>query len=122
MYEQLQQLYEKHKDEGFEVLAFPCNQFGKQEPGSNKDIKEFVASKGAKFTVFDKIEVNGKNAHPLFLYLRKELKGTLGSSVKWNFTKFLCDRQGKPQKRYAPPSKPLNFEDDVVTYLKEEAK
>jgi len=117
MYDQLQKLYAKHADKGFEILAFPCNQFGKQEPGTNAEIKAFAASKGATFKIFDKIEVNGKNAHPLFSFLRKELKGTLGSSVKWNFTKFLCDSNGKPVKRYSPPSKPLGFEDDIVQML-----
>jgi len=117
MYEQLQQIYARNVDKGFEILAFPCNQFGKQEPGTNEEIKAFAFSKGATFKIFDKIEVNGKNAHPLFLFLRKELKGTLGSSVKWNFTKFLCDRNGKPVKRYGPPSKPLGFENDILELL-----
>jgi len=117
MYEQMQQIYDRNKDKGFEILAFPCNQFGKQEPGTNEEIKTFAFSKGATFTIFDKIEVNGKNAHPLFLFLRKELKGTLGSSVKWNFTKFLCDRSGKPVRRYGPPSKPLSFENDIIELL-----
>jgi len=113
----MQQLYAKYADKGFEILAFPCNQFGKQEPGTNEQIKAFAASKGATFRIFDKIEVNGKNTHPLFLFLRKELKGTLGSSVKWNFTKFLCDKTGKPQKRFGPPTKPLSFEQDIVDML-----
>jgi len=113
----MQILYTKYAAQGFEILAFPCNQFGKQEPGTNQQIKEFVASKGATFPIFDKIDVNGKNTHPLFLFLRKELKGTLGSSVKWNFTKFLCDRTGKPVKRFGPPTKPLSFEQDIVDLL-----
>jgi len=119
MYTQLNQIYANNKDKGFEILAFPCNQFGKQEPGTNEEIKKFAASKGATFKMFDKVEVNGKNAHPFFLYLRKELKGTLGSSIKWNFTKFLCNRLGKPVKRYSPPSKPLSFESDILQLLKE---
>jgi len=113
----MQKLYQKHSEKGFEILAFPCNQFGRQEPGSNQQIKEFAASKGATFTIFDKIDVNGKNAHALFLYLRKNLTGTLGSSVKWNFTKFLCDRQGKPIRRYGPRTKPLTFEQDILDLL-----
>jgi len=113
----MQILYLKYAAQGFEILAFPCNQFGKQEPGTNQQIKEFVASKGATFPIFDKIDVNGKNTHPLFLFLRKELKGTLGSSVKWNFTKFLCDRTGRPVKRFGPPTKPLSFEQDIVELL-----
>jgi len=113
----MQILYSKYAEKGFEILAFPCNQFGGQEPGTNEQIKEFARSKGATFKMFDKIDVNGKTAHPLFLYLRKELKGTLGSSVKWNFTKFLCDRNGKPIKRFGPPTKPMSFEQDIVELL-----
>jgi len=113
----LQQLYQRHADKGFEILAFPCNQFGKQEPGTNEEIKAFAASKGATYALFDKIDVNGKNAAPFFLFLRKELTGTLGSSIKWNFTKFLCDRQGKPVKRYGPPTKPFTFEQDILDLL-----
>jgi glutathione peroxidase-family protein len=119
MYDQMQQLFSKYNEKGFEILAFPCNQFGKQEPGTNEQIKKFAQTKGAMFKLFDKVNVNGKAAHPLFVYLRKELKGTLGSSVKWNFTKFLCNRQGKPVKRYAPNSKPLSFESDIVALLEE---
>jgi len=110
-------LYAKYAEKGLEILAFPCNQFGKQEPGTNEEIKAFVAKKGATFKLFDKVDVNGKNTHPLFLFLRKELKGTLGSSIKWNFTKFLCDRSGKPVKRYGPPTKPLSFEQDIAGLL-----
>jgi len=113
----MQQLYAKYADKGFEILAFPCNQFGKQEPGTNQEIKDFAASKGATWPLFDKVDVNGKNACPVFLFLRKELTGTLGSTVKWNFTKFLCDRSGKPVKRYGPPTKPLTFEQDIQDLL-----
>jgi glutathione peroxidase len=120
MYTQLQELYTKHSDKGFVVLAFPCNQFGNQEPGTNDQIKQFVKNEfGITFPVFDKLEVNGPNAHPLFLYLRSQLTGVLGTSVKWNFTKFLCDRKGKPIKRYSPPSKPLSFEEDIVQLLQQ---
>jgi len=118
MYTQLQELYSKHADKGFVILAFPCNQFGKQEPGSNEQIKLFIKTEfGITFPVFDKIEVNGPNTHPLFLYLRSRLTGVLGTSVKWNFTKFLCDRSGQPVKRYGPPSKPFGFEEDVLQLL-----
>lgn len=120
MYEQMQELYKRHADKGFEVLAFPCNQFGKQEPGSNEKIKEFAQSKGATFPMFDKVLVNGKDAHPLFQFLKANLKGTLGTSVKWNFTKFLCDRNGIPVKRYGPPTKPLNFESDILALLEQQ--
>jgi len=120
MYEQMQELYKRHKDKGFQILAFPCNQFGKQEPGTNDEIKQFVKEKfNVQFPVFDKINVNGKDAHPVFIFLRSQLTGVLGSSVKWNFTKFLCNRQGIPVKRYGPPSKPFAFEDDILKLLDE---
>jgi len=120
MYEQMQELYKRHKDKGFEILAFPCNQFGKQEPGTNEEIKQFVKEKfSVGFPVFDKINVNGKDAHPIFSFLRSQLSGVLGSSVKWNFTKFLCDRRGVPVKRFGPPSKPFSFEDDIIKLLAE---
>jgi len=120
MYPQLQEMYDKYKDKGFIVLGFPCNQFGKQEPGTNEEIKTFVATKFATpitFPIFDKIDVNGTTAHPMFTFLRSKLTGTLGSSVKWNFTKFLCDRQGIPIERYSPVTKPVSFEDQVVKLL-----
>jgi len=111
-------LYEKYNNRGFEILAFPCNQFGKQEPAPNQDIEKFVKEKfNVTFPMFSKINVNGKEADPLFLYLRSELTGTLGTSVKWNFTKFLCNRKGKPIKRYGPPTKPLSFEDQIIALL-----
>jgi len=119
-YEQLQSLYAKYKDDGFTILAFPSNQFGKQEPGTNEQILEFVTKMfHVTFPMFDKTTVNGKNAHPIFKFLRARLGGTLGSSIKWNFTKFLCDRNGRPIKRYGPPTKPLNFEQDIVELLKQ---
>jgi len=118
MYEQLQLLYVKYHEKGFEILAFPCNQFGKQEPGTNEEIKKKVTEKyKATFPVFDKTLVNGKDSHPVFKFLRAKLSGTLGSSIKWNFTKFLCDRQGIPVKRFGPPAKPLTFEEDIVALL-----
>jgi len=118
MYPQLQELYSKYQDKGFVVLAFPCNQFGKQEPGTNEEIKSFVKEKhNVTFPMFDKVDVNGANAHAIFLFLRAKLKGTLGSSVKWNFTKFLCNRKGIPMFRYAPPTKPTSFEADIIKLL-----
>jgi len=120
MYPQLQELYLKYADRGLVVLAFPCNQFGKQEPGTNQEIKSFVKEKHSiTFPMFDKIEVNGPNAHPLFLFLRAKLTGTLGSSIKWNFTKFLSDRNGIPKYRYSPTAKPASFEDAIVKLLDE---
>jgi len=120
MYPQLQELYQKYEGRGLVVLAFPCNQFGKQEPGTNEEIKSFVTEKhNVTFPVFDKIDVNGAAAHPIFLFLRAKLTGTLGSSVKWNFTKFLCDRNGIPKLRYSPPTKPFSFEADIIKLLDE---
>jgi len=112
-------LYEELHDLGFEVLAFPCNQFGKQEPKSNAEIKQFVLNKGVTFPLFSKVEVNGKRADPIFQWLRSKLTGTLGSSVKWNFTKFLCNRDGIPVKRYGPPEKPFEFKDAILKLLNE---
>jgi glutathione peroxidase len=121
MYEQLQKLYAKFNQSGFEVLAFPCNQFGKQEPGSNAEIKKKIEERWhASFPIFDKIDVNGKDAHPIFNFLRAQLTGTLGSSIKWNFTKFLCDRQGVPRKRYGPSVKPFTFDQDILYYLSQQ--
>jgi len=121
MYPQLQELYLKYQDRGLVVLGFPCNQFGKQEPGTNEEILSFVKEKyNVTFPILDKIDVNGTNAHPIFLFLRAKLTGTLGSSVKWNFTKFLCNRQGIPKLRYSPPTKPLSFEADIIKLLDEQ--
>ena len=107
-YTELEELYQKYKDRGFEVLAFPCNQFGGQEPGDEKEITTFCSlNYGVTFPIFSKIDVNGSNAHPLFVDLKKSLPGLLGSKlIKWNFTKFLVDRHGHPVARYAPKDKP----------------
>lgn len=107
-YEGLQALYEKYKDKGLVILGFPCNQFGSQEPGTNEEIKEFCSVNfGVTFPMFDKIDVNGKDAHPLYNYLRSQAKGTLGTeAIKWNFTKFLVDKNGKVIDRYGSQTKP----------------
>jgi len=106
-YAGLEDLYQKYKDKGLVVLGFPCNQFGNQEPGDAKAISEgCLLNYGVTFQMFSKIEVNGENAHPLYKYLKKELPGIGGSKVKWNFTKFLVDLNGKPIKRFAPTTKP----------------
>ena len=107
----LQKLYEKYKDKGFEILGFPCNQFGKQEPGSNEDIgKGCVINYGVTFQMFEKIEVNGENAHPIYKFLKESLSGMFGKRIKWNFTKFLIDRNGNPVKRIKSISKPKSIE------------
>lgn len=118
-YEGLQQLYERFAARGFEVLGFPCNQFGKQEPGDAARIGAFCEQKyGVTFPMFDKIEVNGPDAHPLYRYLTSEARGVLGTkSIKWNFTKFLVERDGKVAKRYAPSVKPEAIGSDIESIL-----
>ncbi|AKG33666.1 glutathione peroxidase [Paenibacillus durus] len=118
-YKGLQEVYEKFKDRGFEVLGFPSNQFAAQEPGSSEEIQEFCQlNYGVSFPMYAKIEVNGDNAHPLYKYLTKEAPGALGSkSIKWNFTKFLVDREGRVLKRFAPTTTPESIEDEIKTLL-----
>ena len=118
-YEGLENLYRKYNDSGLMIMAFPSNQFGKQEPGSDAEIKEFCDLKfKISFPLFSKIEVNGDNAHPLYQYLKEALPGLLGSkAVKWNFTKFLIDKEGKPVKRYAPTDTPESIEKDIAAIL-----
>lgn len=107
-YSGLEDLYKEYKEQGLEILAFPCNQFGKQEPSSDEEIAEFCdLSFKTSFPLFSKIDVNGSKAHPLFTYLKKEAPGLLGSKkIKWNFTKFLVSSNGKVLKRFAPKDKP----------------
>lgn len=118
-YEGLEELYEKYKDRGFVVLGFPCNQFGRQEPGSESDIAEFCQlNYGVSFPMFAKIDVNGSDAEPLFNYLKKSQKGLLGSEkIKWNFTKFLVNRDGEVVARYAPTMKPKDLADEIEKLL-----
>ena len=118
-YEGLETMYEDLKDKGLEVLGFPCNQFGAQEPGTNTEIQEFCQMKfGIKFPVFDKIDVNGETAHPLYKYLKSEAPGLLGSkAIKWNFTKFLVNKDGKVLKRFAPTDKPESIQKEIKKLL-----
>lgn len=117
-YAGLQELYDKYQDQGFVVLGFPCNQFASQEPGNGEQISEFCSvNYGVTFPMFEKIDVNGENAHPLFQYLCKALPGLLGNRVKWNFTKFLLDRDGLPVKRFASATKPSKLEPDIKKLL-----
>ncbi|MBE6241486.1 MAG: glutathione peroxidase [Bacteroidales bacterium] len=117
-YEGLQKLYDKYKDQGLEILDFPCNQFGHQAPGTEEEIQEFCTLKyGTTFPLFAKIDVNGKNADPLFTYLKNQQGGFLGDDIKWNFTKFLVSRDGKVIDRYAPVTKPESIEDDILKLL-----
>ncbi|XP_015077117.1 probable glutathione peroxidase 2 [Solanum pennellii] len=117
-YKELNILYEKYKDQGFEILAFPCNQFLWQEPGTNEEIQQTVCTRfKAEFPVFEKIDVNGDNTAPLYKFLKSEKGGFLGNAVKWNFTKFLVDKEGKVVERYAPKTPPLQFEKDIQNLL-----
>jgi glutathione peroxidase len=115
----LEELYEKYRDKGLEILGFPCNQFGNQDPGSNDEIQEFCQlNYGVSFPMFAKIEVNGSGTDPLFKHLKKEAPGALGTErIKWNFTKFLVDADGKVVKRYAPTVKPKDIEKDIRKLL-----
>ncbi len=118
-YKGLEDLYQKYKDQGLEVLGFPCNQFGNQEPGSNNEIEEFCTlNYGVTFPIFSKVDVNGDSADPLFKFLTSNKKGLLGSSkIKWNFTKFLVDKGGNPVKRFAPTTTPEQISEDIEEIL-----
>ena len=138
-YKQLNELFEKYESEGLRIAAFPCNQFGNQEPGCSVDIKgsfnvqccqlfdkltilcflsEFIKKNDVKFDMYSKVEVNGDNAIPLYKWLKKEQGGFLGfDGIKWNFTKFLTDKEGKPVKRYAPTTEPKTIEPDIKSLV-----
>ncbi|AEF81582.1 glutathione peroxidase [Leadbettera azotonutricia] len=117
-YAGLQKLYEEFHDKGLEILDFPCNQFGKQAPGTAAEICEFrVSHYHTTFPQFAKIEVNGANASPLYVYLKQQLKGICGSNIKWNFTKFLIDKNGNAVKRYGPNKTPQAIAKDVEAFL-----
>ncbi|KAH1223367.1 putative phospholipid hydroperoxide glutathione peroxidase [Glycine max] len=115
-YTELNQLYEKYKGKGLEILAFPCNQFGAQEPGTNEEIVEFACTRfKAEFPIFDKVDVNGDNAAPLYKFLKSSKGGLFGDSIKWNFSKFLVDKDGNVVDRYAPTTSPLSIEHTMTT-------
>ncbi|RKQ30884.1 glutathione peroxidase [Oceanobacillus halophilus] len=117
-FEGLEKLYEKYKDQGLEVLGFPCNQFGSQDPGTEEEIASFCQKNyGVNFQMFSKIDVNGDHAHPLFKYLTTQAKGLLSEKIKWNFTKFLVDRNGDVINRFAPQTKPESLEKDIEKLL-----
>ncbi len=115
----LEEMYEKYQAQGLEILGFPCNQFMKQDPGSNQEIAEFCQlNYGVSFPMFEKVDVNGDNTHPLFKYLKAKAPGLLGSqAIKWNFTKFLVDKSGKVVARYAPKDTPEQIESEVKKLL-----
>lgn len=118
-YKELQSLYDEFHDQGLEILAFPCNQFGGQEPGTPQQIEAFCSTRfGTTFPIFQKTDVNGANAHPLFEYLKTAAPGLLGTeAIKWNFTKFLINRNGLPVKRYASASSPSSISADIKKLL-----
>lgn len=121
-YQGLQKLYDEFHASGFEVLAFPCNQFHNQEPGSDEEIRDFCqVNYGVTFPLFAKVDVKGPNAHPLFVYLTKQAPGLLTDGIKWNFTKFLIDRNGSVVRRYAPVTRPERIAADIKRLIQEEA-
>lgn len=117
-YEGLESLYRKYNEKGLVILGFPCNQFGNQEPGTEKDISEgCLINYGVSFPMFSKIDVNGDDVHPVYKYLKDNLPGSLGKKIKWNFTKFLVDRKGIPVKRFAPTTVPEKLVKDIEKLL-----
>lgn len=120
-YEGLEALYQKYKNQGLVILGFPCNQFGKQESGSSDEIEEFCQiNYGVTFPLFQKIDVNGKDAHPIFKFLKsKQSGGIFGSAIKWNFTKFIINNKGVPVKRFSPTTKPEKMEKTIIKLLQQ---
>jgi glutathione peroxidase len=117
-YKGLQELYAKYHERGLEVLGFPCDQFGHQEPGDDNEIKSFCEMNyGVSFPLFSKVAVNGDNAHPLYKFLKGEKGGILSDSIKWNFTKFLVDKQGSVVERFAPTTAPEKIAADIEREL-----
>ena len=118
-YEGLQKLYDEHKEEGLEILAFPCNQFGEQEKGDGEEIKNFCEKNySITFPIFEKVEVNGNDAHPIFKFIKEQKKGFMGTeSIKWNFSKFLLNKNGEVIKRYGSLDIPENLENDIKELL-----
>lgn len=118
-YEGLESLYQRYRDRGFEILGFPCNQFGKQEPGSEEEIKQFCSLRyNVTFPMFAKVEVNGANTHPFYAWLKREAPGLLGSElIKWNFTKFLIGRDGTTVQRFAPKTEPQALAEKIEALL-----
>jgi glutathione peroxidase len=120
-YEGLERLYQNYKNRGLVILGFPCNQFGRQEPGSEKEISEgCLINYGVTFQMFSKIEVNGVDAHPIYKFLKDRLSGFIGKSIRWNFTKFLIDSRGIPVKRFSPSTTPEKLVNDIEKLLSRE--
>jgi len=116
-YKQLQQLYNKYRDNGLRILAFPSNQFAGQEPGTSEEILNFVKQYNVTFDMFEKIDVNGENAHPLWKWLKTQKSGLITNAIKWNFTKFIVNKEGKPVERFSPSTEPLSMEKSLKTYF-----
>lgn len=117
-YKGLQELYDKYHDRGFTILGFPSNEFAGQEPGSSDEIEEFCqVNYGVSFPMFEKTKVNGKNAHPLYQWLKSEQGGVLGDAIKWNFTKFLVNREGEVIERFAPQTEPADLAESIEAAL-----
>ncbi|NOL51435.1 glutathione peroxidase [Pelistega suis] len=117
-YKELEQLYQQFKDKNFTILAFPCNQFGQQEPGTAEEIRSFCElNYGVTFPLMAKIDVNGANEHPLYHWLKQEKKGLLGGSIKWNFTKFLINQKGEVVDRFAPTTSPSKLQDKIIQVI-----
>lgn len=121
-YRELQAIQSRYGPDKFVVLGFPCNQFGGQEPGSAKEILDFVAGYGVTFPLFEKVDVNGANTHPLFKFLKEQKGELLGNDIKWNFAKFLVGSDGTVLERYAPTTSPESISDDIEAALKGEKK
>jgi len=118
-FDELEDLHQQYKDKGLVILGFPSNQFLNQEPETNETMEETCRiNHGVTFQLTQKIDVNGDNTHPIFSYLKDELPGSLGKTIKWNFTKFLITPEGKPYKRYAPTTKPVKIEKDILKLIK----
>ncbi|MGL4742502.1 MAG: glutathione peroxidase [Sarcina sp.] len=117
-FEELESLHKEFSDKGLVILGFPCNQFMNQDPGTGEEIQSFCQlNYGVTFKMFEKVEVNGARTHPIFEFLKKEKKGALGGKIKWNFTKFLIDRNGNVVSRFAPMAKPMSFKGDIEKLL-----
>lgn len=117
-FKELEEIYKEYKEQGFEILGFPCNQFKSQDPADNAEINNFCQlNYGVTFTMFEKIDVNGEEAHPLYKFLQNETKGILGGKIKWNFAKFLINREGEVVERYAPATAPVKMKKDIEKLL-----
>jgi len=121
-YKQLSEMYDRLHPQGLEILAFPCNQFMFQEPGGPASIEQTCGRYKVNFELFEKLDVNGSGAHPLYKWLKEAMPGSITNTVKWNFTKFLLDREGNPIQRFSPWEEPKTFEDKIQKLLDQQAK